>query len=123
MSAQETVALQDALTCVLMASITSNPRTEFAFGPALFSPVNVDVSSSRIEPSHPCRQQQQHQRNTNVTTYSVAQQSTAKADDQLHLDLVAQSGEEAYIDETVMEEKAKNGGAHSLLRLHSRCHP
>jgi hypothetical protein len=55
MSAQETVALQAASTWVLMASITSYPRAEFAFGPAFFSPVKVDVSSSRIEPSHPYR--------------------------------------------------------------------
>jgi hypothetical protein len=55
MSAQETVALQDASTWVLMASITSNPRAELAFGPALFSPVKLGVSSSRMEPSHPCR--------------------------------------------------------------------
>jgi hypothetical protein len=56
MSEQETVALQDASTCALMASITSYPRTELAFGPAFFSPLNVRVSSRRIEPSHPWQQ-------------------------------------------------------------------
>jgi hypothetical protein len=55
MSAQETVVLQAASTWVLMASITSYPRAELAFGPAFFSPVKVAVSSSRMEPSHPCR--------------------------------------------------------------------
>jgi hypothetical protein len=51
MSAQETVALQDASTCVLMASITSNPRAELAFAPAAFS---LLAPSSSSEPSHPC---------------------------------------------------------------------
>ena len=56
MSAQETVALQAASTWALMASMTSYPRTELALGPAPFSPVKVGVSSSRMEPSHPWRQ-------------------------------------------------------------------
>lgn len=56
-SAQETVALQDASSWVFMASMISYPRTEFALGPAFFSPVNVDVSSNRIEASHPFRKQ------------------------------------------------------------------
>jgi hypothetical protein len=54
MSAHETVALQEASTRVLMASITSYPRTELALAPAFFSPVNVGVSSRRIDASHPC---------------------------------------------------------------------
>jgi hypothetical protein len=54
MSAHETVALQAASTRVLMASITSYPRTELALAPAFFSPVNVGVSSRRIDASHPC---------------------------------------------------------------------
>ena len=53
MSAQETVALQDASTCALMASITSYPRTDLKLGLAFFSPVKDGVSSRRIEPSHP----------------------------------------------------------------------
>lgn len=53
MSAHETVALQDASTWLLIVSMTSNPRAEFTFGPAFFSPVKVEVSSSKIEPSHP----------------------------------------------------------------------
>lgn len=53
MSAHETVALQAASTRVLMVSMTSNPRTEFRFGKAFFSPVNVAVSSRRIDASQP----------------------------------------------------------------------
>lgn len=53
-SAQETVALQEASTLVLMVSITSKPLAEFLFGPAFFSPVNVAVSSNKIDPSQPC---------------------------------------------------------------------
>lgn len=52
-SAQETVALQEASTLVLMASITSKPLAEFLLGAAFFSPVNVAVSSNKIDPSHP----------------------------------------------------------------------
>jgi len=52
-SAQETVALQEASTLVLMASITSKPLAEFLLGPAFFSPVKVEVSSNKIDPSHP----------------------------------------------------------------------
>lgn len=53
-SAQETtLPLQAALTAPLMRSITSKPRTELAFGAAIFSPVKKGVSSSRMDPSHP----------------------------------------------------------------------
>jgi hypothetical protein len=37
----------------LMASITSNPLAEFLFGAAFFSPVNVAVSSNKMDPSQP----------------------------------------------------------------------
>ena len=54
MSAQETVALQDASTCALMASMTSNPRSELALGPAFFSPTKLPgTSSSKTEASQP----------------------------------------------------------------------
>ena len=53
MSAHETVALQAASTRALMVSMTPNPRTEFLFGPAFCSPVNVAVSARRIDPSQP----------------------------------------------------------------------
>jgi hypothetical protein len=55
MSAQETVALQDASTWALMASMTSYPRSELALGPAFFSPVKLPgTSSSKTEASQPC---------------------------------------------------------------------
>lgn len=56
MSAHETTPGQAFSTADFMSSITSNPLTESRFGIAVFSPVKEDVSSSRIEPSHPCHQ-------------------------------------------------------------------
>lgn len=53
-SAQETTPGHTASTADLIWSITSNPRAEFLFGFAFFSPANFDVSSSRMDPSHPC---------------------------------------------------------------------
>lgn len=58
-SAQETTFGHAFSTADLMLSTTSNPRTEFKFGAAPFSPVNVDVSSSRIDPSHPWKMEKQ----------------------------------------------------------------
>ena len=55
-SAQDTTPLQTASNRVLMLSITSYPLTEFAFGPAVFSPVNDEVSSNSIDPSHPFKE-------------------------------------------------------------------
>ena len=52
-SAHETTPGHAASTAVLMLSITLNPRAELRFGFAFCSPVKLDVSSSRIEPSHP----------------------------------------------------------------------
>nr|ACR35782.1 unknown [Zea mays] len=58
MSAQETVALQDASTWALMASMTSYPRSELALGPAFFSPVKLPgTSSSKTEASQPLTKQ------------------------------------------------------------------
>ncbi|BAT15566.1 Os12g0111750 [Oryza sativa Japonica Group] len=54
MSAHETTCGQIPSICALMLSITSNPRRELLFGAAVFSPVNVGVSSSSTEPSQPC---------------------------------------------------------------------
>lgn len=53
-SAQDTTPGQTLSTLDLIVSITSNPRREFALGPAVFSPVKLAVSSRRTEPSHPC---------------------------------------------------------------------
>lgn len=55
---ETTVFLQDLSTAALILSITSNPLIDPAFGTAVFSPVKVDVSSSRTEPSQPCNSQQ-----------------------------------------------------------------
>lgn len=54
MSAHDTVWLQTASTWDLMVSTTSKPLTELRLGTAVFSPVNVEVSSSSKEPSQPC---------------------------------------------------------------------
>ena len=53
MSAHETWLGQAASSSALMASTTSNPRREFLFGAAFFSPVIVAVSSNNTEASHP----------------------------------------------------------------------
>lgn len=53
MSAQETTPGHTFSTADFMVSKTSNPLTELTFGAAFFSPVNEDVSSRRIDPSHP----------------------------------------------------------------------
>ncbi|CAA6654652.1 unnamed protein product [Spirodela intermedia] len=55
MSAQETTPGHTFSTRVLMLSITSNPLTEFTLGLAFFSPVKLEVSSRRSDPSQPCR--------------------------------------------------------------------
>lgn len=52
-SAQETTPGQTFSTADLMLSTTSNPRAEFRFGLAFFSPVKEDVSSSSTDPSQP----------------------------------------------------------------------
>lgn len=58
-SAQETTPGHTFSTFVLMVSITLKPLNEFAFGPAVFSPVKLDVSSKRTEASHPCQQKKE----------------------------------------------------------------
>nr|ACR36102.1 unknown [Zea mays] len=50
MSAHDTTPGHAASTFRLMVSMTSKPRTEFRFGPAVFSP----PASRRIDPSQPC---------------------------------------------------------------------
>lgn len=53
-SAHDTTWGQMASTLDLIVSITSKPRIELLFGAAVFSPVNVGVSSSSTDPSQPC---------------------------------------------------------------------
>lgn len=52
-SAQDTTPGHAVSTADFILSITSNPRAEFLLGIAFFSPVKLDVSSNRIDPSHP----------------------------------------------------------------------
>lgn len=52
-SAQETTPGHTFSTADFMLSTTSNPLAELKLGAALFSPVKDDVSSRRIDPSHP----------------------------------------------------------------------
>lgn len=54
-SAQDTVSGQTYSRSAFIASITSNPLSEFAFGAALFSPTNPPggMSSSNTDASHP----------------------------------------------------------------------
>lgn len=53
-SAHDTVLGQTYSRSAFIASITSNPRKELAFGAAVFSPVKLGVSSSNTDASHPC---------------------------------------------------------------------
>lgn len=52
-SAHETTPGHAFSTADLMLSTTSKPLAEFLFGTAFFSPMKLDVSSRRIDPSHP----------------------------------------------------------------------
>lgn len=52
-SAQETTPGHASSMADFILSTTSKPLAELKFGAALFSPVNEDVSSRRIDPSHP----------------------------------------------------------------------
>jgi hypothetical protein len=53
-SAQETVSGQARSSSALMASTTSKPLSELAFGAAVFSPMKKGgLSSRRTEPSQP----------------------------------------------------------------------
>lgn len=52
-SAHDTTPGHTASTLDLMLSITLNPLTELLLGAAVFSPVNEEVSSRRIDPSQP----------------------------------------------------------------------
>lgn len=53
-SAHETTPGQAFSTAVFIWSITSNPLRELLLGSAVFSPVKLEVSSSRTDASHPC---------------------------------------------------------------------
>lgn len=53
-SAHETTPGHAFSTADLMLSTTSNPLAEFRLGTAPFSPLIEEVSSRRIDPSHPC---------------------------------------------------------------------
>lgn len=54
MSAQETTPGHTDSTLAFILSTTSKPLMELLLGPAVFSPVNDDVSSNSIDPSQPC---------------------------------------------------------------------
>jgi len=82
MSAHDTTPGHAASTFVLMVSMTSKPRTELALGPAPFSPVKLDVSSRRMEPSQPWQAFHKHRaakrQHAHVRFGSVAHSSPAK---------------------------------------------
>lgn len=54
-SAHDTTLGHMFSTWDLMVSIMSKPLTELALGPAVFSPVKLEVSSNKIEASQPCQ--------------------------------------------------------------------
>lgn len=55
MSAQDTTPGHSDSISDFMASISSNPLNEFAFGAAVFSPTKLGVSSNSTDASHPCK--------------------------------------------------------------------
>lgn len=57
-SAQETIFGHETSSWDFMVSITSKPLKEPAFGPAVFSPVKLDVSSNNTDASQPYNQRQ-----------------------------------------------------------------
>ena len=66
-SAQETTLGQAFSTLLLIAFMTSKPRTDLLFGGAVCSPLKVAVSSKRIDPSHPCQKNAQVIKTTTTT--------------------------------------------------------
>ena len=54
MSAQDTTPRKIFSNWDLIVSTTSNPLSELLLGPAVFSPVKVEVSSKKTDASHPC---------------------------------------------------------------------
>ena len=54
MSAQDTTPGQIFSNWDLIVSTTLNPLSELLLGPAVFSPVKVELSSKRTDASHPC---------------------------------------------------------------------
>lgn len=55
MSAQDTTPGHTFSTSAFALSMTSNPLSELTFGSALFSLSIVEVSSSKIDASQPCK--------------------------------------------------------------------
>ena len=53
MSAHEMIPGHAFSTALFIWSMTSNPLNELLLGPAVFSPVKFEVSSSRTDASHP----------------------------------------------------------------------
>ena len=53
-SAQETIPGHSDSSLFFILSIILKPFIEFMLGEAFFSPCSVIVSSSNIDPSHPC---------------------------------------------------------------------
>ena len=104
MSAQETTPGHTFSTADLMVSTTSNPLAELAFGAAFFSPVNEDVSSRRIDPSHPCRKFKLIIKSKSFNNNSCHPKKT------YHMLPITEV--KHYIDKAVMEEQAKKRSAH-----------
>jgi hypothetical protein len=80
-----------------MASITSNPLSELAFGPAVFSPMKNGVSSRSTEPSQPW----QNKTGSNKLTVKGCVV-------RVEIFLII-----AYVDEAVVEVEAEEGGGHA----------
>jgi hypothetical protein len=81
-----------------MASITSNPLSELAFGPAVFSPMKNGVSSRSTEPSQPW----QNKTGSNKLTVKGCVVRV-----EIFFLMIA------YVNEAVVEVEAEEGGGHA----------
>ena len=92
MSAHDTVRGHSASSRALMVSMTPNPLSDPAFGPALFSPVKLPVSSSRTDASQPWRTHIHRQQvYTQLVTRLVHKESYTSTARLLWIDLPARS--------------------------------
>lgn len=111
-SAQDTVSGQTYSRSAFIASITSNPLSEFAFGAALFSPTNPGgMSSSNTDASHPWKQKPSHELinyNMPCTNNNIIKKSTSS---------------NTCINEAIVEMESKQRGGHSGIVIHGPFDP
>jgi hypothetical protein len=110
MSAHDTVRGHSASSRALMVSMTPNPLSEPALGPALFSPVKLPVSSSRTDASQPWRTYT-GRHTTRHMTRSAAVHEVSSGCCGL-----------TCLHEAVVEVEPEQGGAHAAVQQHGSPH-